>query len=286
MPEIEKITDEERLGLRENINYVGTINLEPSRPAVTIDRVIWFLYGERKIGKTSTFSNFPGAYFFMFEPGSRGLNLRRTDIGKWGDFVKSVKELVELKKSGKADMITMAVLDTIDRMYDMANNFVCAREGWDHPSEGKWGAGWQAVKKEMISQIELLLGVGITLAFVSHATDKEFEGRTGGKYNKLVPSASKQILEFASGLADVIAYYGYWGSERFVTIRGTDEVECGNRLKYNFLTPDGVKIHSIPMGNSDEEGYAAIVRAFDNKQTEVCDPSIDFTANIEKRVKK
>ena len=179
----------------------------------------------------------------MFEPGGKGLRIFKEDMKDWKMFCEYIG-LLE-----KTDRFKTIVIDTSDICYDRCMDFVCIREGVDHPSEGSYGSVWNAVETEYKKQISRILQTGRGVVFISHAGDKEFESLSGKHYSKIVPTMSKQATKFIVGLADILAYYGYYGTDRFLTIRGSDAVESGHRLKYQFKTPSGARVHSIPMGN-------------------------------------
>lgn len=258
---------------------------EPSEPVADIGEVTWLLYGEKKIGKTSTAGMFPKTVHMMFEPGGKGLRIARNKCASWLAFKAYVPQII-------ASDYKTVVIDTVDIAYDKCFERVCKEQGVEHPSEGGWGKVWGAIESEFVSTMTQLIESGKGVIFISHAEDKQFERRSGGSYNKVVPSMAKAAREFAAGISDVIAYYGYYGDERLLTISGSDELDAGHRLKYRFWTycegrtdedlhrvldapleddeeseaAGWERVHSIPMGRTEQEAYSNIVKAFNNLQ--------------------
>ena len=86
-------------------------------------------------------------------------------------------------------------------------------------------------------------------------------------------------------IVDVVAYYQYIGNERYLTIRGDEEVTAGTRTKNHFLTPSGEPIFRIPMGKSEEEAFKNLENAFNNKQTETFE-KVETRASMRTNKKK
>lgn len=233
---------------------------ELSTPINTIKKAIILIYGERKIGKTSLASKMENALFLFFEPGGSGLRVHGSDISDWRTFVDAVDVM------SKTSQFDTVVIDTIDIAYEKCFEFVCAREGVKHASEGDFGSIWNAIEVEFKKQMYRLIATKRGIVMLSHAGEKQFESLSGKQYTKIVPTMSKAAMKFAVGIADILGYYGYYGNDRFLTIAGSDAVEGGHRLEESFRTPSGERVHSIPMGSSAEEAYANFEAAFNNMQ--------------------
>jgi hypothetical protein len=247
-----------------------------SEPETNPAKLGWLLYGEMKIGKTSLASVFPNAVFMMFEPGGKGLRIRKNDIQTWADFEEGY--LPQILTSP----YELIVVDTADRAYDMCFAHICRKKSVDHPNEGRFGDVWNAIESTFVGAFTKILASGRGVIFTSHAETKTFQKRTGGEYDKIVPSMSKAAREYMKAVVDVIGYYGYYGNDRYLTVAGNDELDAGHRMKYRFWVSgqytetldergapqyEGQRVSSIPMGNSEEEGYRNLLAAFNNEQT-------------------
>lgn len=240
---------------------------EISQPVDSIGQLVILLYGERKIGKTSFCSEFDDTIFFFFEPGGKGLSTYQLEVPDWNTFIQAVKLLTQDKK------FKTVVIDTVDICYDRCLDFVCTREGIDHPSDVGYGKAWKQVDLEFKEQLNKLMLCGKGVVLVSHAQTSEFINRRGNAYHKIVPTMSGQARKYIIGCADILAYYGYSKEDRYLIIAGEESMEAGHRLDKYFKTPAGERIRAIPMGNSQEEAYKNFVKAFNNQQTEVYDES-------------
>lgn len=258
-----------RLGKRvSDLNL--TLPIELSEPIKTMEEALWLIYGEPGIGKTSLATQFPRSMSLMFEPGAKGLAMHKRDVPNWRHLIGYVDMLVAQAAKKPFQMV---VVDTVEKSHDRCFEHVCKREVMSHPNEKPYGEGWRLINSEFLNQWERLATAGYGIVFISHVQDKAFQTRSGKQYQKIVPALSASAGEHICGMVDVIGYYGYWGNDRYLTIRGSDELEAKNRLKRQFRqAKTGKRIHSIPMfsegdADFDEEGaFANLRRAFNNLQ--------------------
>lgn len=248
---------------------VKTLSLPTSKsePVETVEKATWLIYGEKKIGKTSLASMFDGAMFLMTEPGGKGLSIFQRDVLNWKEFCEYNRLL------SKSKDFNTVVVDTSDNLYKLCFEHVCKTQGVDHPSEAGYGSVWDKIRSEFRREVSRLMMSGKGVVFISHAKVARFERRSGTAFDKVTTTMQAAASEIISAYVDIIGYYGYQGRKRYLTIAGSDALESGCRLKYNFWcgTPlEADRVHSIPMGKSEEQGYANLVKAFENKQTDPC----------------
>jgi hypothetical protein len=262
---------------RARLNRVDLSGLQlptkKSVPSTNLSDYIIFLYGQRKIGKTSLVSNFPNALHLFFEPGGKGLSTYPMELTYWEEFLHVVDNLLP---SADGDRYDNVVVDTVDLCYDMCVNWYCAKEYISHPGDNNdYGKTWDLLKTEFTEAIHKLTHLGKGVIFVSHAKETEIKTRNQGTWTKITPTLKDRAAGYIMGAADINAYYGYFGDERFLIMDGAEGVDCGTRLKHAFRTPDGDRIVAIPMGQTDEEAYENFMTAFRNEQ-------IDSFAEIHK----
>lgn len=232
---------------------------ERSEPVTFLGGYSMLLFGRKKIGKTSLASKFKDAYFLMFEPGGKALRLFQSPMTTWLIFEKAVEKLL---KNNKFKTI---IIDTGDYAYDRCMEQVCKEQGIQHPSDAGWGKGWNAVKQRFSRPINKLLLSGKGVIFISHQKEEEIEERSGKKYHRKTNTLSGQAREALEGIVDIWGNYDYDGKRRVLTILGDDFTDAGNRLEENFLYKDGNRVRYIDMGNSSQEAYDNLEKAFNNE---------------------
>jgi len=240
-----------------------TLATDLSVPSDNLGDYTVLIHGEKKIGKTSLSSFFPGAHFFMFEPGAKALAIYQRAVTEWSQF-KEYRKLISNQKKFRT-----AVIDTGDIAYDRCMDYTCRRLGIDHPGdENDYGKSWKAVKEEFVREIAGLASC-MGLVVLSHSQEVELKRRDGTKYHRIQPSLSGQARAVLEGLVDIWCYYEYRDGHRVLVIAGDDHVAAGHRLERRFRTTSGDAIRSIPMGMSAKEGFDNFMVAFNNKQRTV-----------------
>lgn len=237
------------------------------KPSQTLWHYPFMLYGEKKIGKTTLLSMFPNAYAFMFEPND-SYELYKNDILSWPDFADLVPQFLDGEHKFESCWI-----DNGRNCYDMALNLVCKENGISHPSEVKdFGQTWAKIYNEFSTPIRQLMQSKYGFAVTCHETEKEIETRSGRTFLQMVPDLTSSATRLFCGEIYNIFYYHFEGSKRFLQIQGDDYIMAGHRMKGHFLTPKGERIYRIPMGDSEEEAFENLIRAFDNKQDKTYQP--------------
>jgi hypothetical protein len=237
--------------------------MEKTQPLTRLGAFIMLLFGERKIGKTTMLSQFPKTIFLMFEPGDKALSIFRLPkdkgaFSRWSEFKQAVTLLVNDKR------FDTVVLDVIDLAFKLCEKHVTKKLGVEHVSEAEWGKGWSALRDEFAGEINRLVASGKGVIFISHATERKIETRSGEAYDMIVSTMPKQAREMIEGLVDIWGYYGYDGQNRVLHIQGSDHISAGHRLKDNFKF-NGKAIRTIDMGASEEEAYKNFTDAFNNR---------------------
>ncbi len=271
MPAVKKIV-KKKVTVSKKKMTVSKLNLslptEKSIPSTNLRDYTNLFYGKKKIGKTTLSSHFPGTIHFMFETGSKALAIYARVVPAWDHFLGYITLLEKEQHNFKN-----AVIDTGAIAYIRCMEYICKREGINHPSDRKdYGATWSMISGEFGKAHTRLAACGLGLLVIAHEKVEEIETRSGETFNQIVPNFSKQADDFYAGGIDNVYYYEYIGNQRFLTIRGDEFVVAGTRCEDNFLTPEGKQIYRIPMGSSSKEAYTNLVQAFNNKQTETYKP--------------
>lgn len=241
----------------------ATLSVEKFKPSKILWHYPFLIYGAKKIGKTTLLSKFPKAYAFMFEPND-SYELYKSDITNWADF----KELVPQFLSGQ-HKFESCWIDNGRNAYELAQNFVCRKAGVEHPSEmNDYGQTWAKIYSELSLPVRQLMQSRFGFSVTCHEIEKEIETRTGRTFIQVVPDLSSAATRLFCGEIYNIFYYHYDGSDRFLQIVGDDYVMAGNRMKGHFLTTKGERVARIPMGNSEEEAFENLIKAYNNEQAD------------------
>jgi len=250
---------------------------DPTEPAENLIDYSFLIYGRKKIGKTSLVSRFPGAVFFMFEPGTKAQRVFKLPR-QGGCFVdwKDVRGYIRSLQK-EAHRFTTACFDPGNKAYDLCLKYVCERERIAHPGKMKdYGASWKAVSNEF-EDIHLQIA-NAGMAFVVVAHEKWDNDRS-----IVEPKFSPSTEDFYEGVIDNIFYYHYQGAERFLQIRGTEGIVAGTRCEGHFMTADGRPIYKIPMGNSADEAWENLQIAWVNEQTRSFGPDEEEKGGTQKK---
>ena len=235
-----------------------TLPTSLSVPMAELGDYSWLLFGVKKIGKTNLSAEFPAAFHMMTEPGGKAMAIHQRPVSNWRDFRTYVK-LLQTDKKFKTQ-----VVDTADLLYDYCTDYVCRKMGIEHPSDEAYGKGWKAVRSEFTREISKLMNNGKGTIFISHSKEMEIKQRKGGSYHSIQPTLGGQARDILEGIVDIFAYFDYDGNQRVLTVRGDETVAAGSRLRNHFLW-NGREVPSINMGRNAAEGYANLVKCFNNE---------------------
>lgn len=228
-------------------------------PETDMMQYLWLLYGREKIGKTTFFSQFPGALFLATEPGTKGLSIYEVAVTDWG-IIRQVRQ--ELSTTDRFELV---VFDTVDRAYDMCLDYVCKKKGIEYPGEDvtgqqDFGRSWRAVKQEFMHEIHGIIQTGRGVAFTSHVSEMEFKSGLGKKYTKIFPSMSTQARKVIEALVDFFLYADYFSDSEGTTHRvliteGDETIWAGSRSVDGITLPRMLPMHPT-------QGYEILRDAF------------------------
>lgn len=250
------------------------MNVQVEEMKKNIDDYSWSLYGVGGIGKTSLAGAlFDDPAFWQGEVGQNALRAKKIPVTGWkSPSTSKVKlgikdHILALQKgiaSGKPKPFRTAIMDTVDVIAGRyCKNHVCKLRGWEHPSDGEWGKGWDAVSEEFELEMDKLEKLGIKPVYISHDKDKEFKPKGREKYNKITPSVTAGFLKTVFDKVDFVGYCTYEtikdddGNEKIIRViyfRDNGEHMAKSHLRY---FPE-----KIEFGDTPEETANRIKKAF------------------------
>lgn len=207
-----------------------TLPTEKSAPSLNPDRLRALLYGPPKISK-STFAskiNPDHTLFIATEPGLGSLEVYQEPTTSWSGFRQIGADLAKDPKH-----FEIVVIDTVDELYRLCSDHVCAELGIKHPADADYGKGWAAVRDEFALRVGKLTGLGLGVWFISHSEDREVKKKVGTK-TVTQPSLSGQGRKFLTGFVDFIFLATWEGDEdkdeRVLRTQGAEHHEAGGRV--------------------------------------------------------
>ena len=241
-------------------NGAGTVEVglslasEVSEPVADLAEFSILIFGRPKIGKTTLTSCFPDCHHFMTEKGAKTLKIHQRFVSTW----EEMEDYLDLVEDSKFKTVT---IDVVDRLYEMCVRHVLDKMDLDEIPED-YGKTYGKIRREFMRVIYKAQALNQGCLFLGHAATSDRTTADGDKVSDTHPNFSGKMLEEFIGSLDMVAYYTYKRGHRVLQIEGDDFVFAGHRLSDHFRTTDGQPIKFVPMGNSPQESYDNLLRAF------------------------
>ena len=221
---------------------IDIFSIQPSVISRDLSGKSFFIYGDKKSGKTSNAVKFPKPILVAFEKGYNMLSgVMAQPINKWKEALDVKKQLLKDAKAvedGEKEetVFKTVIVDTADLAYDMCEAYILAKEGVEYLDETESKRGYKAVERWFDTYFQEMVKAGYTLVVISHSDTVQIK-ENGEKYDRTQPTVAKRGLKVLARLVDVIAYSTSETDEnRNVTmvlyLRGSKELEAGSRNKY------------------------------------------------------
>lgn len=173
---------------------------EKSKKTFTLMRQSYLLYGKPKIGKTTLASKWgEQPYFIATEKGHEAVSIYKSDASTWDEFKKACELLCTQKNN-----FDTIVIDTITNAWWLCMIDICAKKGWKHPTDGKYGKGYDTVKTEFLSTLIPLTRIDKGLILISHESTKENKFKEEEE-SFIIPLMAGSLRDCVMPLCGVIA---------------------------------------------------------------------------------
>ena len=271
MPEVKKLslkrTAKKKVLNRTVSRKKKILSREKFIPSSNFHDYVKVLYGDIGVGKTTLALQQENSYALMFDQND-SFECFQDLVGSWEDMIDLVEQLV----AGNHNYSNV-IIDGLHIAYEMALDHACKVFDFEHPgNQNDYGASWNKVKKTFISPIRQLLNSSYGLTFICHSVEKDIETKSGRKFIIMQPNLPSQAIDCIIKPYPNVFYYTMEGHKRFLQIEGDDYITAKNRMEGHFLTTEGERVFKIPMGNSSQEAYRNLVKAYNNQQTEAYRP--------------
>lgn len=211
------------------------LNIKPTVVSKDLRSKIIFTAGAPKVGKSTMASKFPKALFAATEVGTNALNgVYVQPIKKWTDFRKFVKELG--KKEVQENFETI-VIDTVDILWDLCEDFILSSNGVTKVGDIPFGAGYGMIAKEFDKKVREIPMLGYGLVLISHSTQVKITSIDGKETEQFQSTLSKRAKTIVNRMADISGHIlpivNEEGEQEIrLFMRETPLVQAGSRFKH------------------------------------------------------
>lgn len=267
-------------------------NLQPTKISRDLKGYTVFIYGEPKVGKTTTASKFEKNLIFGFEKGYSALpNIYAVPVNTWSEALSYQNQLLQdakdVQKGKEKDpnsnietQFATITIDTADLAYEACETYICNQQGIDSINQLPYGQGWKLIRKEFDTFFRRFVNAGYGLVIISHDKIATVTDDNGKDYQKITPTLESTPWKIINRLCDIIGYVksvslmdenGKETHQSYLFMRGTSQFIAGSRFKY---TPDVIKF-------SYEDLVKAINDAIDQEGKENNNAITDERVNYE-----
>lgn len=225
-------------------NVTSIFDIKPHVISRNLKGYSFLFYGEKKSGKTTTACRFKKHILFGAEKGWNSIpNAMAIPINNWSEAVKYqgqlLKDAKDVEKGLKEETtFETVIIDTADLMWSYCEKYICSINGVTKLDDSEGKCAYKQLEKCFEDWFLALIKAGYTVIFISHAQETQVKDpKTGEKTTKIVTTLEKRCAKVITRAVDIMAYAraNYDSEGKVVTtlrLRGTPEIECGSRFKY------------------------------------------------------
>jgi hypothetical protein len=253
--------------------FDASLPTEYEEPSDEFNDYAILIHGPKKVGKTTLALQGGNVFVLQLDPARKGLKRKERVIQNWNHFIAILKNLELAAKSGKPFPYDRVVLDGVQPLYQYCYDWCADKQGFDDPGEVGYGKGWKFIEKTFSDAVLRFLKLPCGRWFLTHSEWKEVPTRYGNVM-KLVPNLSKQSDGVLNARVDAWFAYDYVGEQRVLVIEGNEWVGAGHSMDdagyEHFRTPQKrLRVKEISMGGTPAEGFANLLKGFNNQLTAV-----------------
>lgn len=216
---------------------IDILNLQKTVISKDLSGKYMLLYSKPKLGKTSFAAQIDKNLILATEIGTNAIdNLSVVPIQKWTD-IKTV--LRQLRDPRAREMYNTVTIDTISIAADLAERYVCQREGVESIRDVPYGQGWKMVAKELQETLREVTMLSYGLILTCHSKEKasSITDEDGNPITSVEPDLSKNVYTVCNAVCDLIGYIGVEfdkenKAHRYLYTRQTPTIFAGSRWKY------------------------------------------------------
>lgn len=231
-------------------------------PSNNLSDYVLLFAGEKKVGKTSIANQFPEAFIIECEPGNADhIECYRQDVATWNQF----EQIVSLLEKEPTRYKTV-VIDEIPNLFRYCELQVCKELAIDSIGDAGWAKGWNLLRNKMIGTLARLQSLPIGVIYTAHTAIKQYTDRTGAKKDRLEINASNMLSEILDANVNTwLVFLSDKDGNRNCICQADSFIKaCVGLPGKCFRTTDGHLLKQFPLGESPEEAYANILKAYNN----------------------
>lgn len=154
---------------------------------------VFFIWGQSMSGKTYLARKFPSPVIINTDGNAKKVDTPSVEVYDFETFVKVIEEI----EQGNHDFKTI-IIDLVDDVKTMLQNFVCSKYNVDDEGEVPYGKGYREVKMIWQKLMVRLNQLPYNVIFISHVVEITEDGNTVER-----PSLEQKYYNMCMGRCDV-----------------------------------------------------------------------------------
>lgn len=186
-------------------------------------------YGSAGVGKSTLASKMPNPILLDWDKGVEQIKTMPRIPGpkSWNESLELIREIA--RDPGEFKTL---VIDTVDPLEDLAEDYVCAQASKKSIGDFDYGAGYEALAGQwrvLLNELDQVRARGVMICLLAHAMVRSAQDPTLGEYDEFVSQLQKKTWAATLRWADLV------GFANFDAARVADEkraIISANRVLY------------------------------------------------------